>query len=140
MHILRDLFVIRILLSRVYCGVQGVSLYTHSWRLSKATLDPSKAYLSPPASLSSHTNVVKCWDEVFSLWYHCFHFFRCTTKANRFIGPLTSSYMDEFILFLKLPLSTAFYSMSLSALAYGLWSLICIFSIIFIHSKKKSVH
>ena len=85
MHILRDLFLIRILLSRVYCGVQGVSLYTHSWRLSMATLDPSKAYLSPPASLSSHTNVVKCWDEVFSLWYHCFHFFRCTTNSNRFI-------------------------------------------------------
>ena len=84
--ILQDPFLIGILLIRVNRGVQDISLYTHSWKASKATLDSSKASFSPSASLSSHTDVVGYWDGVVSLWYRCSRFFECTTKADGFIG------------------------------------------------------
>ena len=84
--ILQDPFLIGILLIRVNHGVQDISLYTHSWRASKATLDSSKASFSPSASLSSHTDVVGYWDGVVSLWYRCSRFSECTTKADGFIG------------------------------------------------------
>jgi len=59
MRILQDPFLIGILLIRVNSGVQDVSLYTHSWRESKATLDLSKASFFLSASLLSHTDVVR---------------------------------------------------------------------------------
>ena len=89
-RILQDLFLVRILLIRVNHGVQDVSLYIHLWRLSKATLDPSKASFSPSVSLSSHTDIVGRWDGVVSLWYHYFHFSEWTTKADGFIGTIGS--------------------------------------------------
>ena len=42
MRILRDPFLIGILLIRVNRRAQDVSLYTHAWRPSKAMLNPSK--------------------------------------------------------------------------------------------------
>ena len=61
--ILRDHFIIGIPLIRINCGVQDISLYKHLWRLSKATLDPSRSLfpltsLFPSAFLSSHWPVV----------------------------------------------------------------------------------
>ena len=49
-HILRDPFLVGIPSIRVSRGPQDVSLYIHVWGPSKATLDPSKVYLSPSAS------------------------------------------------------------------------------------------
>ena len=49
-HILRDPLFIGILLIRVNCGAQDVSLCTHAWRPSKALSDPSKVSLSSSAS------------------------------------------------------------------------------------------
>ena len=57
-------------------------------------------------------------------------------KLRGSLGLSASSYMDEFIL-QKSPLSAAPYSMALSALADGLWSLICIFSIIYLFIQKE---
>ena len=50
MHILRDPFLVGIPSIRVSRGAQDVSLYIHAWGPNKATLDPSKVYLSPSAS------------------------------------------------------------------------------------------
>ena len=88
MRILQDHFLVRIILIRVNREAQDISLYTHSWRLSKAMLDTSKASFSLSDSLSSHTNVVGCWDGVVSLWYCCFRLSECTTKANELIGTI----------------------------------------------------
>ena len=64
-----------------------------------------------------------------------FVFLNAQQKLTGSLGPLASSNMDEYNL-PKLPLSTAPYSMAPLALADGLWSLICTFSIIFILSEK----
>ena len=61
-------------------------------------------------------------------------------KLTGSLGPSASLYVDEFILLPKLPLSAAPYSMALSALANGLWSLICNFFLIFIYSEKRGAH
>ena len=49
-QILWDSFLVEILLVRVICGAQDVSIYTHSWSPSKAMLGSSMASLSPSAS------------------------------------------------------------------------------------------
>ena len=61
------------------------------------------------------------------------------------LGPSASSYMNEFNILLDLPLSVAPYSIVPSALADGLWSLICSFSIylgkgVFINGSLSSHH
>ena len=50
MRILREPFLVRILLIRVNREAQDVSLHTHAWRPSKALSDLSKFSLSPLAS------------------------------------------------------------------------------------------
>ena len=67
-----------------------------------------------------------------------FVFLNAQQKLTGSLGSLASSNMDEYNLS-KLPLSTAPYSMAPLALADGLWSLICTFSIIFILSEKKGL-
>ena len=51
LRILRNPFLVGVFLIRVKRRAQDVSLYTHAWRSSKATLDPSKVYVPPLASL-----------------------------------------------------------------------------------------
>jgi len=57
LRISQDHFLIGISLIKVNRGVHDISLYRYSWRLSKATLDPSRS-LFPSASFSSASRSV----------------------------------------------------------------------------------
>ena len=141
MRILQDPFLIGILLIRVNSEVQDVSLYTHSWRESKATLDSSKASFFLSASLLSHTDVVRYWDGVVSLWYSCSRFSECTTKADGFIGTIgylihgwvypsskiTLSWIKEFIVWVVNLWCVCLICENLF-LIWGLISSFCVFS------------
>ena len=66
-----------------------------------------------------------------------FTFMNTQVMPTNSLGPLVLPYVNNFTKLFELPLSAASYSITLSTLADGLWSLICNFFIIFYSGKKK---
>ena len=68
-------------------------------------------------------------------------FMNAQARSSGSLGPSALPYVNQFIKFSKLLLSTAPYSIASSALVDGLWSLTCSFFIIFcLFEKKKGGH
>lgn len=137
MRILQDPFLVRILLIKVNHGAQDVSLYTH---ICGGQVRPCWTCQRPfslhqlPCRLTQMSLSVEMESSAYDIVV--FISLNAQLKLTGSLGPSASSYTDEFILLPKLPLSAAPYSIAPSALADKLWSLICIFSFIFIRSEK----
>ena len=90
---------------RVNCGAQDVSLYTHSWRPSKAMLDQSQVFFSSSASYLasafwlSHIDVVGCGGGVRLSRLHWMR----KERLMGLLGLLASSHVNEFKLIQNYP-------------------------------------
>ena len=138
MRILQDPFLVIILLIRVNHGAQDISLYTHirgGQVRPRWTRQRPLSFRQLPCRLTKMSSSVKM--ELSTYDIVAFISLNAQLDLTGSLGPLASSYTDEFILLPKLLLSVVPYSIAPSALADKLWSLICIFSVIFIRSEKR---
>ena len=137
LHILRNPFLIGVFLIRVYHGMQGIFICGAQ---VKVMLDPLRIPFTPASFIPSIT----C--SVYTFWPS----HPCTDDLEAHLSTLrwTISFVESFMGALKslgttgsspllrlqeLPLLATPYSIALSALADGLWSLICSSLIIYIY-------